>query len=255
MHQRLLEKGVSETKARLFVNWVDIEKFSIPSPRGVAAYRRELNIPEDAVVALYSGNMGGKQGIEVLFQVASLIYKKEISRSTFADSVFTHAEFIQTEIRVPKIVFVFCGNGPGRAELENCCHGLPNVRFLDLQPVDRLPDLMATADIHLLPQRADAADLVMPSKLTAMLASARPVIVTAQADTELANMVQTCGLVVLPEAPDAFANALLVLAGNAELRQRLGSLGHAYALAHLDLNSVLGEFEIQLKDLLLFHKP
>lgn len=64
------------------------------------------------------------------------------------------------------------------------------------------------ADIHLLPQRADAADLVMSSKLTGMLASARPVVATAKPGTELANVVQACGrLVVSPDGPAAFADA------------------------------------------------
>jgi colanic acid biosynthesis glycosyl transferase WcaI len=57
------------------------------------------------------------------------------------------------------------------------------VQFLPLQPLRRLSDLLALADIHLLPQRADAADLVMPSKLGGMLASARPVVTTAAAST------------------------------------------------------------------------
>jgi glycosyltransferase involved in cell wall biosynthesis len=58
--------------ARLAVNWVDMAQFALPSPNGVAAYRAELNIPAGAVVALYSGNMGGKQGLEVLAEAAKL---------------------------------------------------------------------------------------------------------------------------------------------------------------------------------------
>ncbi len=79
-------------------------------------------------------------------------------------------------------MFVFCGNGAGRDALVALCAGLSNVRFLDLQPVERLSELLAMADIHLLPQRADAADLVMPFKLTGMLASGRPVVGEYQFD-------------------------------------------------------------------------
>jgi len=140
-------------------------------------------------------------------------------------------------------VFVFCGNGAGRADLVARCQGLHNVRFLDLQPSERLPDLLATADIHLLPQRADAADLVMPSKLTGMLASARPVVATAHAGTELATVVQTCGLVVPPEDTEAMVLAVRTLAADAALRKRLGAAGYAYALAHLDRDAVLQKFE------------
>jgi colanic acid biosynthesis glycosyl transferase WcaI len=123
---------------------------------------------------------------------------------------------------------------------------LPNVRFLDLQPVLRLPDLLATADIHLLPQRADAADLVMPSKLTGMLASARPVVATAHAGTDLATVVETCGLVVAPENPDAMAQAINTLANDQNMRETLGAAGYEYAHAHLDSEAVLGKFESDL---------
>ena len=156
MHELLLRKGVPAPQAKLAVNWVNMASFALPSTAGVAAYRQELQVPPGAVVALYSGNMGGKQGLEVLAEVARLLAQQ-----------------------AGQVVFVFCGSGAGRADLVARCQGLANVRFMDLQPLERLPDLLATADIHLLPQRADAADLVMPSKLTGMLASARPVVATA----------------------------------------------------------------------------
>ena len=147
----------------------------------------------------------------------------------------------------PDIVFVFCGAGAGRADLVEQCAGLPNVRFMDLQPLERLGELLEMADIHLLPQRADAADLVMPSKLTGMLASARPVVATAHPETELASVVARCGLVVPPEQPQAFAEAIMKLANDAALRTRLGAAGRAYAEANLDRDAVLGRFEAEIK--------
>jgi colanic acid biosynthesis glycosyl transferase WcaI len=126
---------------------------------------------------------------------------------------------------------------------------------LDLQPAERLPDLLATADIHLLPQRADAADLVMPSKLTGMLASARAVVATAHTGTELANVVQTCGLVVPPEDPAALAQAIHTLALDAALRERLGAAGFAYTQAHLDREAVLQRFEADVEQLICSMPP
>lgn len=223
MYQRLLTKGVDAYKAKLAVNWVDMAQFASPSAGGAATYRREMAIADGAVVALYSGNMGGKQGLEVLADLAKLC---------------------------PEVQFVFCGNGAGRADLLARCLGLPNVQFMDLQPAERLPDLLAMADIHLLPQRADAADLVMPSKLTGMLASARPVVATSHLGTELATVVQTCGLVVKPEDPAELARAVHALAADAALRQRLGAAGFAYALANLDRDAVLQRFEADVQALL-----
>jgi len=135
MHQRLLDKGVKPSRAVLAPNWVDMAQFALPSSEGVAAYRRVLGIADGAVVALYSGNMGGKQGLEVLADVARLCFD---------------------------LVFVFCGNGAGRADLVARCAGLTNVRFLDLQPAKQLPDLLATASIHLLPPTPRCASAWAP---------------------------------------------------------------------------------------------
>ena len=81
-------------------------------------------------------------------------------------------------------------------DFEQHCTGLPNVRWMPLQPLERWGELLTMADIHLLPQRADAADLVMPSMLNGMLASSRPVVATARAGMEVANVVAGCGMVV-----------------------------------------------------------
>ena len=231
MVDRAVNKGVPAERVVMFRNWVEIRNGQrIESGQGSSSknqgatvgYREELGIANDAVVALYSGNMGGKQGLEILSQTAALL-KGESG-----------------------VVFVFCGNGAGRDDLVAQCVGLSNVHFLDLQPAERLSELLAMADIHLLPQRADAADLVMPSKLTGMLASGRPVVATANPNTELASVVQECGLVVLPEQADAFAEAILKLARDSELRTRLGVAGRAYAVANLDRDAVLGQFEAEL---------
>ena len=236
MHQRLLAKGVDASRAKLAVNWVDMTHFAKPTMDGGAAYRRELNIPECAVVALYSGNMGAKQGLEILADAA-------------ANMAIAPVQQAQVATDFAAVVFVFCGDGAGRVDLVARCQGLPNVRFMDLQPAERLPDLLAMADIHLLPQRADAADLVMPSKLTGMMASGRAVVATAHADTELGRVVLGCGLVVQPGHSLAFADAINTLAQDAALRTRLGKAGRAYAEANLDRDAVLGRFEAELRKL------
>lgn len=267
MVDRALEKGVASERVVLFPNWVEIKagygmqdagcrktgkqtqdsgfgktglraEGSGLSKEGQSRYRAELGIAADAVVALYSGNMGWKQGLEILAQVARLgsrIEDRGLSINSEASTVLA-----------AEVVFVFCGNGSGRDELVELCDGLPNVRFMDLQPLERLGELLAMADIHLLPQRADAADLVMPSKLTGMLASSRPVVATAHVNTELADVVSGCGLVVPPVQPEAFAEAITQLANDVALRNRLGAAGRAYAEAYLDRDVVLGRFEAEL---------
>lgn len=223
MVDRARDKGVAPERVVLFPNWVDIggiAPLAAPSP-----YRTELGLAPDALVALYSGNMGNKQGLEVLAEVARLLSNE------------------------PRIQFVLGGSGSGRADLQARCAGLPNVRFLDLQPLERLNDWLGLADVHLLPQRADAADLVMPSKLTGMLASGRAVLATAMPGTELSRVVTddaACGLVVPPENPAAMAEALRALAADPARRAAMGASGRRYAEAELSRDAVLRRFETQL---------
>jgi colanic acid biosynthesis glycosyl transferase WcaI len=235
MIEHLHRKGVTADRVVMFQNWVDIEAIQpgnikvgaggtamVPANR----YRAELQIAPDAVVALYSGNMGAKQGLELLADAAA----KTRSRRD--------------------LVWVFCGDGVGRGDLERACVGLPNVRFLELQPVERLGELLGMADIHLLPQRADAADLVMPSKLTGMLASGRPVIATALPGTQVAEVVEQCGLVVPPGDAEALVDAVLSLADDAPGRATLGARARAYAEANLERDAILSRFESELRSLI-----
>lgn len=218
-------KGIDESKIISFPNWVDIS--AIQPLKDVSPYRKELKIGDNEIVALYSGNMGGKQGLEILAEAARII----------------------AEQKNENIQFVFCGNGAGRADLEQACTGLGNVMFLDLQPFERLGELLGLADIHLLPQRADAADLVMPSKLTGMLASGKSVIATAAADTELGHVITKgaqCGLIVEPENAQALAQAIVYLSQEAEQRKQFGNNGRIYAESKLDKHAVLKAFEHNL---------
>jgi colanic acid biosynthesis glycosyl transferase WcaI len=231
MLDHLLSKGVARDRVVPFPNWVDLDAIRPAASRvgagGTAMapanrYRAELQIAPDAVVALYSGNMGKKQGLEILAKAAEL-----------------------TRSRVD-LVWVFCGEGVGRGDFERACVGLPNVRLLPLQPVGRLSELLNLADIHLLPQRADVEDLVMPSKLSGMLASGRPVVATARAGTELEKVVAGCGVVVDAENPEAFGRAVIALADDAERRTVLGLAARAYAEAYMGRDAVLGAFETAL---------
>ena len=224
MLERALAKGVLPERLIFFPNWVDMDVVS--PPEGPNRMREELGIATGDVVALYSGTMGRKQGLELLAQAATRLQD------------------------APDVVFVFCGNGSGRNDLAAWCDGLPNVRFMDLQPLDRLGALLGMADIHLLPQQAGAADLVMPSKLTGMLASGAPVVATCTEGTELARVVQGRGLTVRPGDPDALADAVRRLANDREQRTRLGAKASAYARQHLSRDKILPDFEKALEEVL-----
>jgi colanic acid biosynthesis glycosyl transferase WcaI len=223
MCDRLGSKGVAEERIRLLPNWIDagaIYPLSSPSPM-----RRELGIPDASTVALYAGNMAEKQGIGILADVARRLAAR------------------------PDIVFVFAGNGAARARLETASAGLANVRFLPLQPAERLNDLLNLADIHLLPQRRGVADLVLPSKVTNMMASGRPVVAGAAPDTQLGRIVARCGLVVAPEDDEAMAGAVATLADDAPMRKALGAAGRDIAVSEWSRDAVLGRFETWLAEM------
>ena len=224
--QRMMEvlyaKKVVGARAVSFPNWVDVDEIkpsTVTSP-----YRAELGIAKDAVVALYSGSMASKQGLELIPAAARAL-----------------------EAQCRDLVFVICGEGVSKPALERDCAGLANVRMLPLQPAARLGELLGMADIHLLPQHAEAADLVMPSKLTGMLSSGRPVLATANAGTEIARVVTGLGLVVPPGDLAAFNSALAQLAESAELRARFGRDARQYAEDRLSQGRVLYDFEQALR--------
>jgi colanic acid biosynthesis glycosyl transferase WcaI len=93
---------------------------------------------------------------------------------------------------------LLCGDGAARKRLQAEAENLDNVLWLPLQPAEKLNELLNMADIHLLPQRADVADLVMPSKLTEMLASGLPILATASRGTQVAQVLDNAGIVVSP---------------------------------------------------------
>jgi len=238
MLERLAAKGIDPNKSILFPNWVDLAPFQVDesTPKSKPKdFRAQLKISPDAVVAMYSGNMGNKQGLEILSEVARICQQTEAEN--------------KRDTSAPKIQFVFCGAGAARDELVSSCADLQNVKFLDLQPLEDLPALLRTADIHLLPQRAEVEDLVMPSKLTGMLASSRAVVASSRVKTELANVVMECGLLVKPGDSHAFALAIQSLAANEGMRSKLGAAGKKYAEKHLDKEMILRTFESKLGQL------
>ena len=221
MIEKLNDKGVPKARQVYFPNWVGISQIH-PLERA-SRYRRELGIDEQCVVALYSGNMGEKQGLEVVIEAAECLKDDRT------------------------IQFVLCGEGASHARMQQMARNLANVHWLPLQPVEKLNELLNLADIHLLPQRTDAADLVMPSKLTGMLASGRPVIATVNEGTQIAEVIQGAGVVVPPGDSEALAAALKDLSNDPELRRKMGEAGRNHAINHLSLDAVLSKFEQDLK--------
>ncbi|WP_257668487.1 WcaI family glycosyltransferase [Parapedobacter tibetensis] len=225
MQKKIVAKGINAEKLIMFPNWVD-ETLIRPLPVE-QSLRNELGIPLDHQVVLYSGNLGEKQGLEIIIGVAKqLEYRKDLH-------------------------FVICGSGGGRPRLEKLtlAAGLTNIRFLPLQPYEKLSALLATADIHLVLQKKSAADLVMPSKLTGILAAGGCALVTASPGTSLYEVVMdyNLGIIIEPESEqDLLAGLLTALNGNLE---EYRANARAYAVEQLSKQTIMERFERSLETL------
>ena len=220
MCARLVAGGVAPERVIEFRNWADID--TIRPMTGPSAYAGEFGITTP-YVALYSGNIGNKQGIEILIDVARLLAHRT------------------------DLTFVIAGEGALLAQLVAAVQGLANVRFEPLQPRERLTELLGLATLHLLPQLAGAADLVLPSKLTNMLASGRPVVATASAGTGLAHECEGCGLVTEPGDAPAMAAAIEALLDDPEARARFGAEARLRAEERWSRVAILDRFETALR--------
>ena len=182
MRSRLQAKGVRDNRLSVVRNWVDLGRIR-PLPRE-NGFRRELGLAEADCVALYAGNIGAKQALHVVLEAAQSLSDE------------------------PGLVFVIAGEGPEKARLQARYGHLRNVRYLPLQPEERLCELLNLADVHLLPQDRNAADLVLPSKLGGMLATGRDILVATEPGTELHSFLAGSAIVVPSGDTVAMAEAL-----------------------------------------------
>ena len=220
MYKKLLTKGVPPQKARLFPNWIDIDSI-YPMQHNTNPYREKFNINNETCVVLYSGNMGEKQGLLSVIEAAKIIERNK------------------------NILFVLCGEGSSRINLMAQAKDLTNIRWLPLQPLDKLNDLLNFADIHLLPQKNGLGDLMMPSKLLGMLASGRSIVAMAEKNTEVEEAVLKCGKVVKPGDSMACALAIEYLEKNPLVRQKMGWEARKLSFQR-SMNPILSEFERNL---------
>lgn len=224
MADRLIEKKVPREKIHFFPNWIDTAQIFPLS--GENQYRKELHIAANEIVLLYSGSIGQKQGAEVLIEAFKLLPEEQ------------------------HFHLVICGEGPGKAKLQGLSRGIANIHFLPVQPVESLNELLNMADIHLLPQKLVATDLVMPSKLLGMLASGRPVIATCVKGSELHNTVKDIGVSVPPEHAGELAKAIVTLASDKSIREELGNKGRSFVLMHFSKEKILGSINDAFTELL-----
>jgi colanic acid biosynthesis glycosyl transferase WcaI len=225
MMRLLSAKNVNSERQVLFPNWVDIDQIYPMVSQNV--FRKQLNISEQTIVFLYSVNMGEKQGLEIIIEAAHLLVAES------------------------NIRFIMCGEGAAYSRLREKAKGVSNINWLPLQPLEKLNDLLNMADVHLLPQRRDVADLVMPSKLTGMMASGKPVVATVEIDSQISTVLQGAGVIVPPGDINSFVKEIKNLAKDKEYREHLGTNARDFAVEHLGRGAILSKFERELQKLLI----
>jgi colanic acid biosynthesis glycosyl transferase WcaI len=202
----LAERGVPREKLELVYNWM-------PEPSDVQetppdSWRERLGISREDFVLLYAGNHGAAQALGPVLEAFSLMREDR------------------------SVHLVLAGDGVDKPKLidQAASAGLTNVHFVDRQPFSAMASLSAAADAQLI-SLADRPlfDVTMPSKVQAVLAAARPAVVSARGDAARVVVEAGAGVAVDPESPEALAAALRRLRDlPTDAREEMGHRGRSY---------------------------
>ena len=215
-------------RIRVIPNFVDTERITPAEPES-GSYRREYDLTGRRVV-MYAGNVGFSQSLDLVLGAARVLGK----RPEMAD-----------------VVFVINGGGSARPQLEQEAADLDNVRFVDFQPKERLPEVLAAADIHVVPLRRGLARSSVPSKTYSILAAGRPVVASVDEGTEVARVVEQAGagLAVPPDDPDRFTEALATLLADPARAGAMGRAGREFVEAWASPAAIAERYEALFDEL------
>jgi glycosyltransferase involved in cell wall biosynthesis len=201
MAEALKQRGVPAERVVVTPPWVDARKLG-NGPSATDGVRRELGIPEQAVLVMYSGNMGRCHPHQTILGAV---------RALAGD---------------PRVHWLFAGGGVNRERLEQTARreGLERVRLCPPQPRQRLGQWLAAGDVHLISQDPRTVGLVVPSKLAAAMAVGRPVVLVGPQQSDVGEAIRRhdCGRVVEQGDVEGLASTLRDLAEDQALRHQLG---------------------------------
>ena len=208
-------------KVTVIPNFVDADRI-VPMDR-MTPYRQELNIG-DEIVVMYAGNVGYSQSLTMLLHAAK---------------------------HMPSITFVINGDGAARAELETQAAGLPNIRFAGYQPRDRVGEVLASGDIHVVPLRAGLGAVSVPSKTYSILAAARPVVAAIDPGTEVTRILEHsgAGVSVAPDNEEVFTTALQHMVANFDEAREQGRKGRQWVETHVSPAAVAQSYLSLIADI------
>ncbi|MBD2205215.1 glycosyltransferase family 4 protein [Calothrix sp. FACHB-1219] len=225
----LLKKGVPASKIVSIPNWVDVN-FIRPLPQENNQFRATHNL-QNKFVVLYSGNIALTQGLETVVKAAAMLR------------------------HIPDIVFAIAGEAKGLRRLQQEClnYGADNVLLIPFQPREKLPQMLAAADVGLVVQKKNVISFNMPSKIQVLLASGRALIASVPENGTAAKAIKQSGggFVVPPEDPQALANAILDLYQNPKKVKNLGYKSRQYAVEQYAFEQALNNYESLCESLLV----
>jgi colanic acid biosynthesis glycosyl transferase WcaI len=224
LRDNVAEKTTSPDKVHVIPNFVDVDRIA-PAPVE-NSYRKEFGLGGKFVV-MYAGNVGLSQSLDLIIHAASAL----------------------TDER--DLMFVINGQGAARRDLERRAAGLPNVRFVDMQPEPRLPEVLAAADVHVVPLKKGLARSSVPSKTYSILAAGKPIIASVDVGSEIASIVERAGagIAVPPEDAEAFTKAVRSLVTAPDELQRMGTAGRAYVESAASPSAVAEAYEALFENL------
>jgi len=222
MRQKIVEKGFPEDKVEVLEPRMDESLVDLEPEEG-RAFRRRYDLGEKFLLT-HSGNMGVKQGLDVILDAAAL---------NRADD---------------SMLFLCVGNGADCERIKRRAREmeLNNVRFLPLLDEKDFRGLMAASNICLVTQQQAVSEIVFPSKIVSYLAAGRPMVASVDPECEVAHITRESGAGRVAEAENARALLQAVRElRNADLR-KAGENARAYACMRWSSARVLGALERSL---------
>lgn len=230
MLEAFARKGVPANKIYFFPNWIPDGAQAGRPPQG-ASFRKTNGIEAATPLIAYSGNVGMKQGLEVVVEAAALAQKRGGAAA--------------------RALWAICGEGAAKDTLVQLAQTTQaaGVKLYPLQPDDLYKSLLNESDVSLITQQRGTGQFFFPSKLLSILQYGRPVLAVADESSELARAVHEgkFGLVVEPGDAEALLNAAeTMLAASADQRETWARNGRAW-VDQFRRSRVLLDFEKRLE--------
>lgn len=232
LHGVAASRCVESARLATIANWADLDTIR---PLEASAFRQELGFDGSDFVVEYAGNFGRSQDLDAVLEAARLVEERSARPAGSGSG---------------RVRFLLVGEGSASADVRRRALDLPNVSVAPYQPEERLGDVLAAADLSLIPLRRGLTRYCVPSKVYSILASGRPVGAALDADSEVARIVEKgqCGFRVDPQDPRAMAEEILALASDRDRAREWGRNGRAYGEKTATLERAVREYEALLTE-------